>query len=120
MSLIGLVLNINYTIIKNDDESIACFIIITESSIIISFRGTETRNINRQINNIITDTNITKVKFYDFGKIHKGFKFAADSIWNDLYKIVKNNYKNKSIWLTGHSLGGALAVIIGAMLLTLK
>lgn len=102
---------------ESTDGDIACYVVVLDNSIIVSFRGTETRNINRQINNIITDTNIVKTDFYRHGKVHKGFKNAIDSLWEDIYRILKENYNGRSIWLTGHSLGGALAVLAGGMLL---
>ena len=75
---------------------------------ILIFRGTD------NIKNIGTDIDARPT--YDSGLdvyLHRGFKDAATWIFND----IKNNYElEKTIYLTGHSLGGAIAQIIGLWL----
>ncbi len=45
--------------------------------------------------------------------LHRGFSRAADAIFNDLKPRLKPGY---TIYLTGHSLGGAVAAILGIYL----
>ena len=75
---------------------------------ILIFRGTD------NIKNIGTDIDARPT--YDSGLdvyFHRGFKDAATWIFND----IKDNYElEKTIYLTGHSLGGAIAQIIGLWL----
>lgn len=43
-------------------------------------------------------------------KVHEGFFAAVDDVWED---IIPHLEKATSLWIGGHSLGGALAVIAG-------
>jgi len=75
---------------------------------ILIFRGTDNAK------NIGTDIDARPT--YDSGLdvyFHRGFKDAATWIFED----INDNYKlEKTIYLTGHSLGGAIAQIIGLWL----
>lgn len=84
--------------------------------IIISFRGTE-MNSTKIVTDVITDVNTLPAKFELGGKVHKGFLNAFESIWFGnlgmemfLNTLLEEN-NERSIWLTGHSLGAALATI---------
>ena len=61
-------------------------------------------------------TNVNMTMWHDEGLdtlLHRGFRDAADIIYSD----IKNNYKlEPTVYLTGHSLGGAIAQIIGMWL----
>lgn len=75
---------------------------------ILIFRGTD------NVKNIGTDIDARPT--YDSGLdvyFHRGFKDAATWIFND----IKDDYElEKTVYLTGHSLGGAIAQIIGLWL----
>jgi len=46
------------------------------------------------------------------GKVHYGFNEALDRIWNDLYDTICTwKDRSQTLWVTGHSLGGALATL---------
>jgi hypothetical protein len=53
------------------------------------------------------------------GKVHNGFAQLSDNIWYELQPLVEK-YSNKSsqLLLTGHSLGGALAVLTSNRLIS--
>ncbi|MEW6096545.1 MAG: lipase family protein [bacterium] len=75
--------------------------IANSTELIIAFRGTEPYCIN----DWLTDINIKRKK-----GIHKGFLKAYQDIERDIRTIVKDNL-SKDIYITGHSLGGALTSI---------
>lgn len=76
---------------------------------IISVRGTANPE------NVIVDAKFFFVDVESLGiKVHKGFAAASNEVLKDL---LKNNAealdKNKPVIITGHSLGGAVAVLLG-------
>lgn len=54
-------------------------------------------------------------------KFHQGFVFAVTDVWDELFPLVEAEVKAKDrgLWVTGHSLGGALA-LLGAWLFKRK
>lgn len=56
-----------------------------------------------------------------FGKFHRGFWNSVEDIWEPLYsKYVELNKQNKRpLFITGHSLGGAMATIAASRLIHL-
>ena len=82
---------------------------------IIKIRGTD------NYNNIMTDIDVRLVKDPELGiYFHKGFLDAAamvmQSIDNDLSSVGERYFIEHTVHITGHSLGGATAQIIGMWL----
>jgi pimeloyl-ACP methyl ester carboxylesterase len=87
---------------------------------VFAFRGTElNENIYTSVTNVVVDlwaispgplTGTHQIN----GRVHKGFDKAFNNLWQDGIKdLVLQNPKAR-FWITGHSLGGALATMAAA------
>ena len=82
-------------------------------AIVLAFRGTEGET------DVSTDANYNKVSLADFPqctkcKIHGGFDSAYRSVRPHILSVIQNLlnlHKGAKIYTTGHSLGGALAIL---------
>jgi triacylglycerol lipase len=89
-------------------ESNVGVVIVDEETMVIAFRGTDDLQDWRTNFNIVPDPSAAWV--------HSGFKQALDTLWEDLISIVQRESKQRSIFLTGHSLGGAIATLAAVRL----
>jgi triacylglycerol lipase len=86
------------------------FIVENEDSLIIAFRGTKSDL------DWLADIKIEQVLFpyaMDGGSVHSGFLSIYKSCREMIIEIVKEKIATKKIFLTGHSLGGSLATLLG-------
>lgn len=76
---------------------------------VLSFRGTQ--NISHWLRNV----RVAPWK-HPWGMVHRGFSDGVNDISQDLAEFDKIAKNVKYVWVTGHSLGGALAVLATARL----
>jgi hypothetical protein len=70
---------------------------------VIAFAGTDPAAFANWITNFNLGT-----RAHD---IHRGFDDAVDAAWRDISNALKRDSKPEPVFITGHSLGGALAII---------
>jgi triacylglycerol lipase len=83
---------------------------------IVAFRGTELRS-SSTLHELLTDANAVPTDFAPGGRVHRGFREALDEIWDGedglaaMLDEIRSANKRCNMWITGHSLGGALAAL---------
>jgi hypothetical protein len=76
-----------------------------DKAVVIGFRGTNVAA------DWLTNSEIIGLHVGD-GKIHRGFFRVVDAIYKEVFdEAIRQGAKNKIVWITGHSLGGAMAMV---------
>jgi len=90
------------------------FVCSGRDTTLIAFRGTEALNIKDWVTDLMIATVYAPV---GVGKVHRGFDAAFSAIRPQLELALNEQYDGHSpIWITGHSLGGALSILAAAQL----
>jgi len=95
-----------------------CFIASNSRFAIVAFRGsqiwkrTDGFDPGQMIADFKTNIDIRLTDWIGGGRVHNGFKKALEDVWEEILPEISNLKKQGVIiWVTGHSLGAALATL---------
>ena len=93
------------SVIYYDRDGSQAYSFINESDHVVACRGTEPN----EWNDVKADLDAATALAETIGRVHRGFKREVDDIWPLIEENLKDN--TRTLWFTGHSLGGAMATI---------
>ncbi len=88
-----------------DRDGAQAYIFANDDDAVVACRGTEPHDRN----DVRANIDLGRAMAETVGWVHRGFKREVDDLWPRLEQALVNN--TRTLWFTGHSLGGAMAAI---------
>lgn len=95
------------------EETFSCdgtqaILVKSANMLVLVFRGTEPD----RVNDIKADLNAIQEQCDTSGKVHRGFSNAFKAVESQIVETLsRDEYKDTPLYITGHSLGGAIATV---------
>ena len=89
-----------------ENDGAQCHAFWNKETFVLSFRGTEPD----ELSDVLADLNAIPRGAMTHGLVHSGFRGECDNVWEDVKKC-QANHEGKTFYITGHSLGAAMATI---------
>jgi triacylglycerol lipase len=103
-------------LVESSETDTQALVAHTRHAIFVAFRGTEPS----KLKDLLTDVDLEMVPG-PLGDVHRGFWESLESIWDQLERTLASLQDGRRhLWLTGHSLGGALAQLAVARLVEMR
>ena len=83
-----------------------CHAFWNKEEYVLAFRGTQPE----ELSDLLADLNAIPRGAMTHGLVHSGFRGELDKLWDDIVKHQKG-HQSKKFYITGHSLGAAMATI---------
>lgn len=91
-----------------EQRGVQCYVSVATAFVIVSFRGTEVDDLQ----DVLDDARFALVRWNEAGaKVHHGFREAFERIEPHLADALASIGSERTLWFSGHSMGGALAVL---------
>jgi triacylglycerol lipase len=97
-----------------DRQSTQAYLAKNDQTCILAFRGTQPNMLRDWLYDL--DSRFVPAPGGMVGRVHVGFLNALNAIWPELWARLRRERGARSLWITGHSLGGALAALATARL----
>jgi triacylglycerol lipase len=82
------------------------FVAFTGKAALLAFRGTQS------VGNCLTDVETMLASRAPYpGHVHAGFADAIEHVWPEVRRLLGSRCRAMPLWITGHSLGGAMATL---------
>ena len=93
-------------------------LLLSKTVAVIAFRGTRVagfpdllRKVPIDVQDLTTDFSILLIKYPKQGRVHSGFFGAFEKFWASHGRTILDLTTHRSVFLTGHSLGAAIATV---------
>lgn len=95
-----------------DIDGAQCHIVWNKQEYVLCFRGTEPD----EFSDILADLNAIPDRAELDGYVHDGFQDELEKLWDSIKTHIKTYLGDRKLFITGHSLGGAMATVCASRL----